>query len=172
MSKGDLTVKQDNFCKEFIVGFNATKAAIRAGYSEKTARSQGQRLLTNVDIQKRIKQLVTPVLKDIENRTAITKDELVKNLLEIRDLFKRVTTIISKPVEEITAKEKDHYEMLIKFVRASDLNKSIDQITKMYGFYAAEKVEVSFTSNWDLSKLTDSEKDVLRKLQKKARVDG
>ena len=47
-----LTAKQQRFCEEYPVDLNATQAAIRAGYSERTARSQGQRLLTHVDIQK------------------------------------------------------------------------------------------------------------------------
>jgi phage terminase small subunit len=46
--------KQLLFCKEYIKDLNATQAAIRAGYSPKTARSQAQRLLTNVDIQNQI----------------------------------------------------------------------------------------------------------------------
>ena len=45
-----LTRKQQRFADEYLIDTNATQAAIRAGYSEKTARSQGQRLLTNVDI--------------------------------------------------------------------------------------------------------------------------
>lgn len=47
-----LTPKQQAFCDNYIVSHNATDAAIKAGYSKKTARSQGQRLLTNVDIKK------------------------------------------------------------------------------------------------------------------------
>jgi len=54
---GNLTDKQEKFCQEYLVDLNATQAAIRAGYSEATARSQGQRLLTNVDIQARISEL-------------------------------------------------------------------------------------------------------------------
>ncbi len=42
--------KRRRFVEEYLIDLNATQAAIRAGYSEKTARSQGQRLLTNVDI--------------------------------------------------------------------------------------------------------------------------
>ena len=47
-----LTEKQKKFVDEYLIDLNATQAAMRAGYSEKTARSIGQRLLTNVDIQK------------------------------------------------------------------------------------------------------------------------
>lgn len=49
--------QQKRFAEEYIIDLNATQAAIRAGYSEKTARSQGQRLLTNVDIQDEIQRL-------------------------------------------------------------------------------------------------------------------
>lgn len=49
----ELTTKQKKFIKAYKSnGGNATKAALSAGYSKKTARSQGQRLLTNVDIKK------------------------------------------------------------------------------------------------------------------------
>lgn len=45
-----LNEKQAAFAKEYIIDLNATRAAIRAGYSEKTAKQIGSRLLTNVDI--------------------------------------------------------------------------------------------------------------------------
>ncbi|MFD1901752.1 terminase small subunit [Enterococcus termitis] len=49
--------RHERFCTEYIIDYNATQAAIRSGYSEKTARSQGQRLSTKVDIKKRIQEL-------------------------------------------------------------------------------------------------------------------
>ena len=49
-----LTDKQKRFCEEYVIDLNATQSAIRAGYSEKTAGSQGQRLLQNVEIQNEI----------------------------------------------------------------------------------------------------------------------
>lgn len=52
------TDKQAAFIDEYLKDFNATQAAIRAGYSEKTARSQGNRLLTNVDIKEAIEELL------------------------------------------------------------------------------------------------------------------
>ena len=42
--------KQKLFVKHYLLDRNATKAAISAGYSEKTAKQQGSRLLTNVDV--------------------------------------------------------------------------------------------------------------------------
>ena len=45
-----LTDKQEMFCREYLVDLNATQAAIRAGYSDKTARSVGNENLTKPDI--------------------------------------------------------------------------------------------------------------------------
>lgn len=53
----NLTDKQEQFCQEYLIDLNATQAAIRSGYSSATARSQGQRLLTIVDIQARLSEL-------------------------------------------------------------------------------------------------------------------
>lgn len=47
MPHTELTAKQQRFVAEYLVDLNATQAAIRAGYSPKTARQQGARLLTN-----------------------------------------------------------------------------------------------------------------------------
>ncbi len=49
-----LTDKQALFVKEYLIDLNATQAAIRAGYSKKTANREGSRLLSKVDIQKAI----------------------------------------------------------------------------------------------------------------------
>lgn len=49
--------KHEKFCNEYIKDMNATQAAIRAGYSEKTARSQGSTLLTNPNIKSRVAEL-------------------------------------------------------------------------------------------------------------------
>jgi len=53
----DLSEKQKRFCEEYTVDFNGLQAAIRAGYSEKTANQQASRLLTKVNIQQYIKGL-------------------------------------------------------------------------------------------------------------------
>lgn len=52
-----LTDKQEKFCQEYLIDLNATQSAIRAGYSNSTARSQGAENLTKPDIQARISEL-------------------------------------------------------------------------------------------------------------------
>ena len=52
----DLSARRAAFLREYLISRNATQAAVKAGYSENTARQQGQRLLTNVDIREAIRQ--------------------------------------------------------------------------------------------------------------------
>jgi phage terminase small subunit len=79
MELANLTVKQRRFCEEYLVDLNATQAAIRAGYSPKTANEQGARLLVNVSIQKRIQKLMDERAK----RTNITQDMVIQELAKI-----------------------------------------------------------------------------------------
>lgn len=65
-----LNARQARFVEEYLTDLNATQAAIRAGYSEKTAYSQGQRLLKNVEVQKHI----TVAQADRSERTGVTQD--------------------------------------------------------------------------------------------------
>lgn len=69
-----LTAKQKKFVAEYLIDLNATQAAIRAGYSEKTARSMGQRMLTFVDIQEAIQQ----AMEKRSVRTKITADMVLE----------------------------------------------------------------------------------------------
>ena len=52
-----MTQKQVRFCEHYASSLNATKAAIFAGYSEKSATNQGSRLIRNDEIQKYIHEL-------------------------------------------------------------------------------------------------------------------
>ncbi len=65
-----MTEKQEAFCREYLIDYNATQAAIRAGYSEKTARSIANKMLTNADIKKRLSELKQHHDLDYENRLA------------------------------------------------------------------------------------------------------
>lgn len=76
-----LTDKQKRFVAEYLVDLNATAAAKRAGYSEKTAYSMGQRLLKKVEIQKAVQNANNAR----QERTEITQDYVIKKLKEITD---------------------------------------------------------------------------------------
>ena len=74
-----LTPKQQRFGEEYLKELNATKGAIRAGYSEKTAKSIGQENLTKPDIQKAIEEAQN---KRTE-QTQIDAAYVLKRLVEI-----------------------------------------------------------------------------------------
>ena len=95
----ELNEKQRLFCEEYVVDRNATKAAIRAGYSEKTAYSQGQRLLKHVEV----KSLLTKAIEERSERTKIDADWVLTRLAneadaDIADIYSEDGGL--KPVHE------------------------------------------------------------------------
>lgn len=74
-----MTDKQEKFCQEYMIDLNATKAAIRAGYSPKTAREQAARLLSKVNIQGRIEHLQA----EQSRRTGISADRVLRELAKV-----------------------------------------------------------------------------------------
>jgi hypothetical protein len=76
MNQGQLTPKQRRFVDEYLVDLNATQAAIRAGYSVRTAEQQGPRLLGNVEISKAV-QAAQNVRSE---RVRITQDDVLRGL--------------------------------------------------------------------------------------------
>ena len=74
-----LTEKQRRFVDEYLIDLNATQAAIRAGYSAKTANEQGARLLANVSIQ----QAISEKMAERSKRTGVNQDRVVQELAKI-----------------------------------------------------------------------------------------
>lgn len=84
----DLTPKQQLFCLEYIKDFNATQAAIRAGYSKKTARAQGQRLLTKVAVQNEVARHKAVITEEVQVDAKWLLKRLVDELTaDIADIY-------------------------------------------------------------------------------------
>jgi len=73
-----LTDKQSAFVEEYLIDLNATQAAIRAGYSEETAKQIGSENLTKLDIQEAVQEAQAKRSK----RTEITQDWVVNGIKE------------------------------------------------------------------------------------------
>ena len=71
-----LTDKQKRFCEEYLIDLNATQAAIRAGYSPKTAEQTASRLLRNVKVQ----EYIAKRQKELSRSTQITQERVIKEL--------------------------------------------------------------------------------------------
>lgn len=77
-----LTKKQEKFVKEYLVDLNATQAAIRAGYSKKTAAETGYENLMKPHIASAIEKQQSERLK----RTEVNADYVLKRLVEIDEM--------------------------------------------------------------------------------------
>lgn len=71
-----LTDKQKRFCEEYLIDLNATQAAIRAGYSPKTAEQTASRLLRNVKVQ----EYIAKRQKELSRSTEVTQERVIKEL--------------------------------------------------------------------------------------------
>lgn len=98
---GKLTDKQEQFCQQYLIDLNATQAAIRAGYSEKTARQIAEQNMSKLYIQKRIIELKSRR----EKRTNITQDRVLQELAIIG--FAKVTDFL-RVVESSVEEPKDY----------------------------------------------------------------
>lgn len=78
-SAENLSGRRAAFLREYLVSRNATQAAIKAGYSERTAYSQGQRLLKNVEIHEAVRQEDERALA----AARVTRDAIVGELARI-----------------------------------------------------------------------------------------
>ena len=74
----ELTDKQRVFVDEYLVDLNGTRAAIRAGYSEKSAREIASQNLTKLNIQKAIEK----AFDERKARVLVTQDDVINGLLD------------------------------------------------------------------------------------------
>lgn len=130
-SERNLTAQQDLFCREWIFDFNGTKAAIRAGYSEKTARIKASQLLSKVNIQERIRELQESQNKPIEQRYIISRE------LILDKLAKHVIANIKDPSGDESNRD---YNLNVYNSLSRNQLKAIEVINKMMG-YDMPKVE-------------------------------
>lgn len=82
MKRGDkppMSEKHQRFVEEYLVDLNATQAAIRAGYSAKTAYAQGSALLKHIEVKKAIAK----AKRDRAERMAIKQDRVLLELARI-----------------------------------------------------------------------------------------
>jgi phage terminase small subunit len=77
--KRDLTPKQETFCQEYLKDLNGTQAAIRAGYSEKTAQEQSSELLSKPMVLQRVNELKA----ERSARIQVSADDVLKELIRI-----------------------------------------------------------------------------------------
>jgi phage terminase small subunit len=115
----ELTAKQKRFIAEYLIDLNATQAAIRAGYSAKTAKVIGQENLTKPDIQAELQK----AMAKREKRTEITQDRVLKELAKLG--FADIKDFLSFRTEKtVTEHDKETGEPVIEYAHIVELKDS------------------------------------------------
>ena len=127
-----LTEKQKRFCDEYLIDLNATQAAIRAGYSEKTAYRTGADNLRKPQIKKYIEQRMA----EKEAELIADQDEVLKYLTSVLRGESQSTEI----VVEGTGDGCSEARTIEKNPSEKDRLKAAELLGKRYGLYT-EKIE-------------------------------
>lgn len=150
-----ITNKQARFCEEYLIDCNATQAAIRAGYSQKTAKQLGKQLLNNP----KVKKYIDEQLKLVENKKIAEAREILEYLTAVmrgESLSEIVVTVgVGDGISEIQriAKAPDEKERL----------KAAELLGKRFGLFT-DKCELSGTARVLIDPPEDwfeSEKDIV-----------
>lgn len=149
--KGKLTPKQAEFCNQYLIDLNGKQAAIRAGYSPKTAEFQAARLLRKDKVQ----QYLTTLQAKARELTDITKEEILSELAAI--LRAKITDYLSFNGHQIVFKSFDKLtETQIKAIESIKENRhgeielklhgklySVDRVCKILGFESSQDFNIN-----------------------------
>lgn len=122
MKREEINEKQENFCLEYLKDFNGTKAAIRAGYSKKTANEQASQLLAKLSIQNYLKKIQSSLDK--------------QKIMDVQEIQERLTQMArGESEEEIiviegTGQGESSAKRMIKKVGARDQVKALELLGK------------------------------------------
>lgn len=152
--KAKLTEKQQRFVDEYLIDLNATQAAIRAGYSVKTANEQGSQNLAKLSIQ----QAIAEQMAERSKRTGVNQDRVVLELARIA--FVKMTDLVDSHgrikddaaeddlacIESVKYKssESDTGSSIEREVKISPKLKALELLGKHLGMWN-DKLDVNIT---------------------------
>ena len=145
-----LTAKQQRFCDEYLIDLNATQAAIRSGYSEKTARQIANENLSKPYIKEYIEKRMAEKKKDL----IADQDEVMRYLTSVMRREKKDSVVVTlQNKTEKWVKDEDTGELKKQTIteekpavveipaQLRDSNKAAELLGRAYGLYT-EKVEM------------------------------
>jgi len=167
-----LTPKQEIFCYEYCIDYNATRAATKAGFSEKTARQIGSKLLTNIYIKNKIKSLkdnlsetsgitALRVLNEHKKIAFSSASDLREGWISLKQ-FDSLSEEQKSCIQEISTKSDKRYEKGVDGepgtwvdeewvkIKLYDKQKSLDSISKMLGYDAPQKIEIGLSEGLEI----------------------
>lgn len=131
-----LTDKQAAFVREYLVDLNATQAAIRAGYSERTASRIGPQLLGKTCVREAIEKAQAKRAQRVE----VTQDYVLSNLVEVVERTMQRAPVLDRKGEQVT----DEEGRAVWTFDAKGANKALELLGKHLGIFTDKvKAEVS-----------------------------
>ena len=177
MSK--LTAKQTQFVAEYLIDLNATQAAIRAGYSVKTANEQGARLLANVSVRAALQKS----MQARSTRTEVTSDRVLKEIARIAFFDPRKMFGVGGQPLEVTDLDDDTAAAIggldvleewdgsgenkvlrgyVKKYKIADKNSALEKLAKHLGLYEMDNHQKTDALTEVLNRLGGSALPVVR----------
>ncbi|RSE27619.1 terminase small subunit [Acinetobacter johnsonii] len=168
----NLTPKQQRFVEEYLIDLNATQAAIRAGYSEKTAKSIGQENLTKPDIQKAIEEAQSKRAEQTQIDAAYVLKRLVEidqmDVLDIMDDDGNIKPLRDWPkiwrqyISNIETISMDDGEGWLKKIKWPDKVKNLELLGRHVSV-GAFKDKVEHSGKLEIQSLSDLMDDLSKK---------
>lgn len=133
-----LTPKQERFVAEYLIDLNATQAAIRAGYSVKTAGQIGEQNLKKLDIAAAVKS----AMEKRASRNDVTQDEVISGLRELRDISMGKKPMRITEVLRVSGKPPKTIEIDVKVFEAAAAKGALELLGKHIGMFK-DKLELT-----------------------------
>ena len=111
-----MTKKQKRFCEEYLIDLNATQAAIRAGYSPKSAGDTGSEILKYPDVRAYVDKL----LAEQSVRTGVIADRVIRELAKVA--FVKATDVIDTDTGNVRDDATDNDRACIAAVKVKRVN--------------------------------------------------
>ena len=160
-----MTEKQKRFCDEYLTDLNATQAAVRAGYSKKTAYSIGEENLRKPEI----KEYIEKRMAEKESQLIANQDEVMRYLTAVMRREKMESVVVTLNTEKTSYVPDENGTMRKQTVKQEipqiieipaqlrDANKAAELLGKAYGIYTDR---IDMDADMDLNIRIDYGEDV------------
>lgn len=155
---GKLNEKQEAFCREYIIDLNATQAAIRAGYSAKTAQEQSSRLLSNAMVSDRVAELKA----ERAQRTQIDADWVLTAAKRVYDRCMQDEPVLDRKGEPVMCTTANGSVAAAYTFDAAGANKALDTIGKHVNVNAFKTSIDHSSSDGSMTPITKIERVIIR----------
>ena len=137
-----LNDKQELFCQEYIKDANGTQAAIRAGYSEKTAGAIGNKLLKKFEVKNRINELSRPIVAEVYEHVKIDREWVINQAVRIVKSCGQMLTLRNKQGEPLIG---DDGQPIKQPINPKAVNASLSLIADVLALKTTTTLNVEIT---------------------------